>query len=384
LRAPSANCTLNELETPCLLLDESRMERNIERLGRHLRKLGVPLRPHVKTAKCVEVVKRMLRGTDGPITVSTLKEAEQFAATGSRDILYAVGIEPGKLARVGALRRQGVNLSVILDSVDQAHAVAAAARELKDRIPALIEIDSDGHRAGVPPRDPRLLQIGAALVEGGAELRGVMAHSGGSYACRGEEQLTEAAERERSAVVGSAQMLRSAGMPCPVVSVGSTPAALFARDLSGVTEVRAGVFVFFDLVMAGLGVCAVDDIAISVLASVIGHQKQRGQILVDAGWTALSRDRGTADQPVDQGYGLACDERGRVLTDCIVTAVNQEHGIICLRPGSGAQLPDLPVGARVRILPNHACATATQHDAYGVVGPDSARLTAVWPRFSGW
>ncbi|HUI60668.1 MAG TPA: alanine racemase [Steroidobacteraceae bacterium] len=384
MRPPSVNNSLSELETPCLVLDEPRMERNIERLKRHLHRLGVPLRPHVKTAKCAEVVQRMLQRPGGPITVSTLKEAEQFAAIGLRDILYAVGIEPGKLTRVAALRRQGVDLCVILDSLEQAQAVAAAARATNDRIPALIELDPDGHRAGVAPRDPRLVQIGAALISGGAELRGVMTHSGGSYSCRGGDQLSAAAERERSAAVGSAEMLRAAGMPCPVVSVGSTPAALSARDLTGVTEVRAGVFVFFDLVMAGIGVCAIDDIAISVLASVIGHQRQRGQILVDAGWTALSRDRGTADQPVDQGYGLVCDQAGRVLTDCIVTAVNQEHGIISLRPGSGAPLPELPVGARVRILPNHACATATQHGEYAVVGADPERVAAVWRRFSGW
>jgi D-serine deaminase-like pyridoxal phosphate-dependent protein len=169
-----------------------------------------------------------------------------------------------------------------------------------------------------------------------------------------------------------------------MISVGSTPTAHHATDLSGVTEVRAGVFVFFDLVMAGIGICSVDDIALSVLATVIGHQRDKGWILVDAGWMAMSRDRGTAKQDVDQGYGLVCDRDGRPYGDLILVDANQEHGIIALRPGASGALPDLAVGDRVRILPNHACATGAQHDRYHVVRDGSDMVEAVWPRFGGW
>ncbi|HEX3126485.1 MAG TPA: alanine racemase, partial [Thermoanaerobaculia bacterium] len=245
-------------------------------------------------------------------------------------------------------------------------------------------IDSDGHRAGLRPGDPRLLEIGRILHQGGAELRGVMTHAGGSYDHPGADALTAAAEQERAAVVQCAEALRDAGLPCPVVSVGSTPTAHFARDLTGVTEVRAGVYVFHDLVMAGLGVCALDDIAISVLATVIGHQPEKGWVLTDAGWMALSRDRGTANQPVDQGYGLVCDLQGQPYPDVLLVRATQEHGALALREGSNETLPDLPVGTLVRLLPNHACATAAQHDRYHLLDEDGKRITAVWPRFGGW
>ena len=130
------------------------------------------------------------------------------------------------------------------------------------------------------------------------------------------------------------------------------------RDLDGVTEVRAGVFMFFDLVMAGIGVCRIDDIALSVLATVIGHQQDKGWTIVDAGWMAMSRDRGTARLAVDQGYGLVCDLAGEPIPDLIMIDANQEHGILAARPGAQPSPPKLPVGARLRILPNHACATA--------------------------
>ncbi len=375
--------SLSRLSTPCLVLDEAIMARNIARLDDRLSTLGVSGRPHLKTVKSVDAAKQVMARAKGA-TVSTLREAEVFAEAGIADILYAVGITPQKLPRVLALRAAGCDLIVLLDSADQAEAVAQASREAGQAIPAVIEIDSDGHRAGLRPGDPAILEIATILASGGAELRGVMTHAGGSYGAQGEAELVAFAERERDAVVAAATALRATGHACPVVSVGSTPTAHFARDLTGVTEVRAGVHVFFDLVMAGIGVCAIEDIALSVLTTVIGHQKERGLILVDAGWMAMSRDRGTAGQTVDQGYGLVCDIEGRVIDDLVAIGANQEHGIIALRSGSHAGLPDLPVGTMLRILPNHACATAAQFDGYEVIPAAGDGALRYWPRFRGW
>jgi D-serine deaminase-like pyridoxal phosphate-dependent protein len=369
---------LSDLETPRLVLDAGRMEANVARLKTRLAGLDVRLRPHVKTCKSVEVARGLVDGPGGPITVSTLREAEQFLEHGFTDILYAVGIAPGKLDHVAALRGRGADLAVVVDSVEAAKAVA----DRHAAIPTLVEIDCDGHRAGVKPGHPLLLDIAKALARG-AQLRGVMTHAGDSYNCRSTAAIAEMAERERGAVVKSAALLRSAGFACPVVSVGSTPTATFALDLEGVTEVRAGVFVFHDLVMAGLGVCRVEDIALSVLATVIGHQREKGWIITDGGWMALSRDRGTARQAVDQGYGLVCDEAGHAIGDLVVSDANQEHGIVSRRGGGELDLSPWPVGTRLRILPNHACATAAQHDAYHVVR-GGTEVIARWPRFGGW
>jgi D-serine deaminase-like pyridoxal phosphate-dependent protein len=375
--------SLSALDTPSLVLDEAILLRNVARLRGTLSVHGVPLRPHLKTPKSIDVARRVLAGGDGPATVSTLKEAEAFAAAGVRDILYAVGIAPQKLPRVLALRAAGCDLSIVLDSVAQAEAVRAACHESGDRIPVLIEIDSDGHRSGLAPTDPALITIGRILTEG-ADLRGVVTHAGESYGARGEPALTAFAERERLAAVTAAGHLRAAGLASPVVSVGSTPTAHFARDLTGVTEIRAGVFMFFDLVMAGIGVCSAADIAVSVLTTVVGHQKARGWTMVDAGWMAMSRDRGTAAQAVDQFYGLVCDIDGRVIEDVVLLSANQEHGIIAARPGTGAAVPNLPLGAMLRILPNHACATAAQFDGYTTILAGAGGKTAYWPRFRGW
>ncbi|WP_343611003.1 DSD1 family PLP-dependent enzyme [Novosphingobium sp.] len=378
---PSNAMRLAGRPTPDLILDEARMRRNIARLRQRLAPFGVVLRPHIKTAKSIDVARQLLTDGHGPATVSTLREAEALFETGVTDILYAVGIAPHRLERVQALRARGCDLAIILDSVEQAQAVAAASGAAA--IPVLLEIDCDGHRSGLKPDDEQLATIGRILEEGGASLRGVMTHAGESYSARSIAELEAFAEQERLAVVTAAQHLRAAGLPCPVISVGSTPTAHFARNLDGVTEVRAGVFTFFDLVMAGIGVCTLDDLALSVLTTVIGHQADKGWVLCDAGWMALSRDRGTQGQAVDQGYGVVCDADGRPYDNLIVEAANQEHGIIALRPGSVEPLPDLPVGTVLRILPNHACATGAQFDAYTVLPADGGPL-AVWPRFRGW
>lgn len=374
---------LSVLATPALLVDEHRMLRNIRRLAAHIDSLGVMLRPHLKTAKSVEIARLMLEDGTGPATVSTLAEAEAFAAAGVKDIIYAVGIAPQKLTRVAALRSIGCDLAVILDSAEQAAAVVEASNSAGATIPALIEIDSDGHRGGLRPSDPQLVEIGKILHEG-ADLRGVLTHAGESYGAYGKAAQAEFAERERKAVVDAAGALRASGLPCPVVSVGSSPTAHAVESLEGVTEVRAGVYVFFDLVQAGIGACEIDDISLSVLTTVIGHQREKGWIVTDSGWMSLSRDRGTAGQKVDQGYGLVCDEDGKVIPDLIVIDASQEHGIVARRPGSDAKVPDLPVGTLLRILPNHACATAAQFSRYNVIPSEEGALLQEWHRIGGW
>jgi len=373
---------LSELDTPALLVERGKVEANAARMRAHIASLGPALRLHVKTAKCLEVT-RMVAGEAGPITVSTLKEAEVFASDGYRDILYGVAFAPHKLKRALDLVRRGVKLSIVLDSLEAARMLAAAMGGSKETLSVLVEIDCDGHRSGLRPDDAGILEIARALAGSNAAVAGVMTHAGGSYDCRSIDAIRAVARKERDSVVAAASRLRAAGFAAPVVSVGSTPTATYAQDLAGVTEVRAGVFVFFDLVMAGIGVCRVEDIALSVLGTVIGHQRDKGWILTDAGWMAMSRDRGTAKQPVDQGYGLVCDAAGRPIEGLIVSDASQEHGIISHRSGDPARVPDLPVGTLLRILPNHACATAAQYDKYRILD-GSDRIADTWERFSGW
>lgn len=368
--------TLLDRGTPFAVVEPNTISRNVARLRERL--AGTSLRLHVKTAKSVDVAALAFPHGPGPITVSTMAEAEAFADAGYTDMLYGVGIDPAKLERVIALRRRGVDLVVLLDEVAQAERVATASRAAGHCIPVLIEVDCDGHRSGVFPGSDALLEIASALAPD-AELRGVLTHAGESYFAYDEPAMRAAAEGERDSANLAAQRLRDAGFACPVVSIGSTPTAHTSVALDGITEVRAGTFMFFDLVMAGVGACDYDDLALSVVVTVIGHRADKNTIITDGGWMAMSRDRGTGRQRVDQAYGIVRTLDGES-TPLLMTDASQEHGILSTRDGS--PVPELPVGTRLRIMPVHACATAAQHPGYAVLNGET--ITHTWPRISGW
>jgi len=378
--------TLLTLDTPAAVVSLPRMQRNIERMQRQADALGVRFRPHVKTTKCAEVVAAQCAAGATGITVSTLKEADRFFGRGVTDILYAVGMAPHRLAHALDLRQRGCALQILTDSVEGARAIADFGNVHGHAFDVLIEIDTDGHRSGIKPGEAALLDVGRVLHEGGMRLAGVLTHAGSSYELNDPVAIAALAEQERAGCVLAAERLRAAGLPCDVVSVGSTPTALEAASLEGVTELRAGVYVFFDLVMHNVGVCGTDDIALSVLTTVIGHQADKGWAIVDAGWMAMSRDRGTSKQGHDYGYGQVCTLDGEPLQGYLLTGANQEHGILSLANGVAGMDGDIvarfPTGTRLRILPNHACATGAQFPAYEALAADGTVQT--WERFHGW
>lgn len=375
--------TIKELNTPAALVDTERMQRNINRMQERMGVLGVRFRPHVKTTKCLPVVKAQIAAGAKGITVSTLKEAEQFFEAGLTDILYAVGMVSSKLHQALVLRQRGCDLKIVADNVSAAREIARFGKANDVVFEVWIEIDTDGHRSGIKPEEDALLEVARVLSDEGMQVGGVMTHAGSSYDYDNHAALLTIADQERAGAARAAERLREAGLPCPLVSVGSTPTALTAENLEGVDEVRAGVYVFFDLVMHNVGVCTTSDIALSVLTTVIGHQQEKGWAIVDAGWMAMSRDRGTQKQKHDFGFGQVCTEDGEVLEGYILSSANQEHGIL-----SRAGEPDdkiaerFPIGTRLRILPNHACATGAQHPEYHATLPDGT--TESWPRFYGW
>ncbi|MCG7534185.1 alanine racemase [Pseudoalteromonas sp. OOF1S-7] len=368
--------SLNALHTPCLLLDKKKLLNNIQRLNTHLSQFDVQLRPHLKTLKSVDAAHYMLEDPSAPCTVSTLQEAKQFAQAGFKDITYAVGISEHKLPEVLDIQNQGITLHILLDSFEQAQFVHAFCQENDCKLSCLIEIDCDGKRAGVKPDDPQLVAIAKILTS--AELfSGLLTHAGGSYECHNLDEIRTMAQQEHHAVRVAADRLRLQHIDCTMVSVGSTPTALLGEGFEHITEVRAGVYASMDLVMAGLGVCRPQDIALSVLTRVIGHNREKNWLILDAGWMALSRDTGIAS--LQYGYGLICDEAGHIIPELCVNSVNQEHGIVALP--EGLDLSHFAIGTLLRILPNHACATAAQHAGYQVIFDDEIDY---WPRFGGW
>jgi D-serine deaminase-like pyridoxal phosphate-dependent protein len=374
---------LSEAFTPALTLDRVKLERNCEAMRAKCRSLDVPLRPHMKTLKSIEAARIAIDPAHGGIAVSTLREAEYFAGHGIADIQLAVCITPDKLARAAAVGRAIPRFSFFLDSIEVARAVADFAGAESAPFSAWIEIDSGEHRTGVAPDGDLLIAIARVMTEGNIPLAGVATHGGHSYTARGAAAIAAVADEERLAVVGAANRLREAGFGVPGVSAGSTPTAVYGKSGEGLTEIRAGVYMAGDLFQAGIGSQREDDIAVSVLATVISHKREHNQIVVDAGGLALSKDRATAGlEAGDLGYGLVVDLEGQPsFGRLIVAGVHQEHGEI----QGDAPLPfeRLPIGSKLRVLPNHVCMTAAAYERCLVVegGTD---VTAVWERVNGW
>ena len=378
--------SLNALPTPSLLLDRTTLERNISAMHERMAALGVALRPHLKTAKSAAIARLATQGQAGGITVSTLREAEYFLAHGYHDILYAVGIAPAKLEQAAGLIARGADLKIITDNTTAAEAIVRYAKTYSAAFKVLIEIDSGGRRAGILPDSPELLQIGQILQQPPhgellVELLGVLTHAGHSYHCQTANAIQTVARQERDAIVLAAEKLRAAELPCPIVSGGSTPTAVYAEDLQGVTEMRPGVFVFYDLDQLAIGACQRQDLALSVLASVTGHNRHAGHLILDAGALALSKDLSVREFRPEVGYGEVCDPLSQEpYTGLFVSSVSQEHGLVPI--SNPADFDRLPVGSKVRILPNHACITAAAYEGYQVL--EGTQVVAQWDRINGW
>lgn len=375
--------SLTQLITPACLLDLTRFRHNCRRMQAVAEAEQLTLRPHVKTLKSLQAAEYYAPAS-GPITVSTLAEAAAFASAGYTDILYAVGLSPNKFPHLAAIQRLAPDFTVIADSLVAVNALTDYASELALPLSVMLEVDVDNHRAGLLPDSKELIACASTLAESpDIHFRGIMTHAGASYDCDSKTAQQAMGRQECERISQAATQLLKAGIPCELISAGSTPTALADIKHTGINELRAGVYATFDCVMAGLGVCEASDIALSVLTSVIGHQLDKNEVIVDAGWMALSRDQGTASHQQDCGYGLVCDEHGKLLDGWYVSGTNQEHGIIRHRENLTPPASIFAYGSLLRILPIHACATAAQYSRYHVIGEDGT-LSDVWSRVNGW
>lgn len=358
--------SLDRVPTPALLLDLDVLERNLSRMADRCSRLGVGLRPHVKTHKCVEVAERQRAlGTSG-ITVSTLYEARVFADHGFDDVTWAFPVQLTRLDEVRELARR-ITLRLLVDTREAVEALEGLGLPLH----VWLKVDCGYHRAGVDPGSPEAVEL-ARAVAGSSRLTfdGILTHAGHAYHARGREAVADVAEEERRAMTRFAERLREEGIEVPEVSVGSTPGMWTVRSLEGITEARPGNYVFNDFEQATLGACAVRDCAVTVLASVVSAQPGRSWCITDAGALALSKDPGfgTSMGEVFEDY-----EAGVLSGDARLTALSQEHGILSA---------PRPVGSRVRVLPNHSCLAAACFDEYlvvrGVHGQEVVDRWKIW------
>ena len=374
---------LEQLDTPCLILDKSLLEKNCQKARNKCRELNTILRPHVKTPKSIEVAKIALDNQEGPITVSTLNEAEYFASAGFKDILYAVCIIPKKLKRLNFIQQKySCMIRMVIDSVFVAQEILNYSKLHNANFEILIEIDCGEGRSGLFHQDQKIRDISRVFAEyEQTNLIGVLTHAGHSYSTKDKNEILSISNIERAEALASIKNFSNFNKMSPVISVGSTPTMFLASNLDGISEIRAGIYMFWDLAQASRGICKIEEIAISVLASVIGHNHQRKRIIIDAGSLALSKDVSANNFMKEAGYGLVCNPDTGIPFDGLnVSEVHQEHGSIDLETTDWFE--NFPIGSLVRILPNHACLTCAAHERYNVL--ENEQITESWSRTNGW
>jgi D-serine deaminase-like pyridoxal phosphate-dependent protein len=334
-----------ELDTPCLLLDLDRLDRNIRRMADLIAAAGVRLRPHAKTHKLAQVAERQLAaGCDG-LTVAKLGEAEMLVGHGILDLFIAYPLwGPRKWERLCRLAEQAA-IRVCADSHEVCEGISAAAAGRGLSIPVRIEVDTGFGRCGV-----QTVEQARALAERlsklrGVELVGLMSFAGRTYTV-GPEHARDAALADAARLLEVATALRESGFAVPEISVGSTPGASYAAELDGVTEIRPGTYVFSDRDQVALGWGTLDDCALTVLATVVSRPTPT-RAVIDAGTKTLSSDRASAVE----GWGVV---RGH--PSWALVSLYEEHGVLEVPPGAA------PIGTTVEIVPNHACGAVNLHD----------------------
>ena len=354
---------ITEIPTPAVLVDSSKLTRNLSRMQSAANARGMRLRPHAKTHKSPRIAAMQIeRGAVG-ICCAKLGEAEVFADEGIADIRLPYPLNPVNADRVFALAGR-VHLSFIVDdpAVADAWSGLAVARGVK--LDVLIKVDVGFHRCGIDPHSPAAPgTVRAIAAMPGLRFRGLLSHAGHGYAATSEKGA-------ESVAIGEAEILRTlaatSGVPCPEISVGATPTARFSLQQEGITELRPGNYAYFDRTQVALGAAAWDDCALTVLARVVSRPAH-DRVILDSGSKTLTNDgaRGFINTP---GYGavLRGIDTADPDTSLLVERLSEEHATVRVLDGDTR----LNTGDLVRIIPNHSCVVSNLVDAVWLVDGD--------------
>ncbi|HEY1733303.1 MAG TPA: alanine racemase [Acidimicrobiales bacterium] len=363
-----AGMAVADVPTPALLVDLDRMARNIAAWQAMADRNGVRLRPHIKTHKTPEIAAQQLAAGACGIASAKPTEAEVFVAAGCDDVVIAYPtVGEDKWARLAGMAAE-TRLTVNVDSEHQARGLSAAAAALGAEMRVQIEIDTGLHRVGLDPGDYAAIEAFARAIDAlpGIALDGVTTHRGKFGERLGRMTNAEAGHEEGSILVGLAERLRADGHPIPNVTAGGSVTGPGVAEVAGVTEVRAGTYVFYDAMQVAAGSAQPDDVALSILATVISTRRT-GWTTVDAGSKTFSGDRGVVDSSATDGGISDC-----VDLDATVMRVTEEHGMA--RLGDSASVE---VGQKLRFMPYHVCTAVNLADQ--LVGVREGVVETVWP-----
>ncbi|MEX2397997.1 MAG: alanine racemase [Balneolales bacterium] len=364
------------MRTPYFLIDKKKMVQNIKAMTKRAADARVNFRPHVKTHKTVEAAKLQVKGNFGGITVSTLAEAFFYSEAGFRDITYAYPITPDKFSDVQELGRRTDHFYILLDHPETLRQLEAFSIENDCRFSVFLKVDSGSSRAGVNPIEENSFLLAEAISQSrNIDFTGILSHAGHTYQCRSIEEVKEHALKEARLMESFATELERRNIPCPVISVGSTPGNVHGTCYEKINEIRPGNYVLFDKTQADIHSCTLDEVACFVMSRVIGHYPDRNRLLFDAGALALSKDQGAVHMNDRITYGHIVGH-----PDLNIVGLSQEHGIA--EQEKVIDYSKYPIGSLLKIIPNHSCLSAALFPEYQV--EENGVIVDVWKPVRGW
>lgn len=354
---------LDSVATPTLLLDREILVENIRRMSQRASRAGVGLWPHTKTHKSTQVASlQRAHGARG-LTVATVREATLFADAGFDDLLLAYPpVGPHRLDALVRLASR-VRIRVVLDDVQTVEMLDDAARTSGLVIGYLWEVDCGVRRCGTPPGKATADRVLEAQRFAHASFDGLMTFGGHAYGAADAQGLQKAAQDEKDALAESADALAEHGIDARARSAGTTPTSHQLEEAGPITEIRPGNYVYYDATQVTLGVARVENCALTVLATVVSRPDPQ-RLILDCGSKALAADHLSARSP---GFGLV---QGH--PELVIDRLFEEHAIL-----SSSEPSDIPIGTRLRVIPNHSCATANLHERMLVLDEDA--IAEVWP-----
>jgi D-serine deaminase-like pyridoxal phosphate-dependent protein len=363
---PKQGSSIYDLDTPTTLIDLDRLEKNIREWQAHADKCKVQFRSHIKTHKIPEIAHMQIAAGARGIVCAKVSEAEPFADAGIEDICIAYPVVGEvKWRRLAALTTRIRSLTVNCDSEEAARGLSKAASEAGVTIHVHIDIDSGLHRGGIPSDDQASIARLAAEINSlpGLHFAGLTTYRSGSFP--GAPNPKDAGHAEGQLLVDVANQLRAGGIEVGEVTAGSTPTGKWVAEVPGVTEVRAGNYVFNDLIQLDNGIASEDQLALSVLCTVASSNGS-GRLTIDGGTKTFSGDTGG----VGTGRAAPATIARAVDRRIFVERLNEEHGM-------ARTDEDVKLGEKIRFYPYHACTCANLNDE--IIGFRDERIEVVWP-----
>lgn len=341
------------METPCIVLDMDRVERNLRRMQEICQANHCKLRPHTKTHKIPELAQLQLDYGAAGITVAKLSEAETMAQGGIRDIFMAYPlIGAHRIQRAIALAKS-VRLICAADCYESAQLISQACVEAGIQMELRLEVDTGMARTGTPYVDAVEEAVRIAALPG-VKLQGIFTFRGLIYDGKVDSDCRKCGIQEGEIMAALAEKIRARGILLEDVSVGSTPTGEFCAEVPGVTEVRPGTYIFQDMMQVNTHACGctMDDVAATVWTQVVSTCKP-DVIVVDCGCKSISTDTGPGKAPYGlRGYGTVVDH-----PELTLARLSEEHGMLEKTGASSVR-----TGEILRVIPNHICPTVNLYD----------------------